>query len=122
MVREVAGIYHSLPADEQPRAAIFSNGWGQAAAVDFYGPRYGLPPAISKHNNYWLWGPRNYTGEIMIILSSDGRREPQLFENVEAAGRVEHPYSRRDTHYTIWLCRGPKFNLKEVWPRLKTYD
>jgi hypothetical protein len=122
MVREVARVYHSLPPGEQARTAIFSNGWGQAAAVDFYGSRYGLPPAISKHNNYWLWGPRNYTGEIMIILSSDGRGDRQHFETVEPVGRVEHPYSRRDTHFTIWLCRGPKFNLQEVWPRLKVYD
>ncbi len=122
MVREVARVYHSLPADEQARTAIFSNGWGQAAAVDFYGPRYGLPPAISKHNNYWLWGPRNYTGEIMIVLSSDGRGDREHFQSVEAVGRVEHPYSRRDTHFTIWLCRGPKFNLQAVWPKLKMYD
>jgi hypothetical protein len=122
MVREVARVYHSLPADEQPRTAIFSNGWGDAAAVDFYGARYGLPPAIGKHNNYWLWGPHNYTGEIMIILQSDGRGDREHFQTVEAAGRVEHPYSRRDEHYTIWLCRGPRFNLREVWPKLKLYD
>ena len=122
MVREVARVYHSLPADEQPRTAIFSNGWGDAAAVDFYGPRYGLPPAISKHNSYWLWGPRNYTGEIMIILQSNGVGDREHFQTVEAVGRVEHPYSRRDEHYTIWLCRGPRFNLQEVWPKLKLYD
>jgi hypothetical protein len=122
MVREVARVYHSLPADEQARTAIFSNGWGDAAAVDFYGPRYGLPSAISKHNSYWLWGPRNYTGEIMIILQSDGRGDRDHFATVEPVGRVEHPYSRRDEHYTIWLCRGPRFNLQQVWPKLKLYD
>jgi 4-amino-4-deoxy-L-arabinose transferase-like glycosyltransferase len=47
MVREVARVYHALPPDEKARTAIFSNGWGEAAAVDFYGPRYGLPRAIS---------------------------------------------------------------------------
>jgi hypothetical protein len=122
MVGEVARVYHSLSADEQARTAIFSNGWGDAAAVDFYGPRYGLPAAIGRHNNYWLWGPRNYSGEIMIILQSNGRGDREHFQTVEAAGRVEHPYSRRDEHYTIWLCRGPKFNLQEVWPKLKLYD
>jgi hypothetical protein len=122
MVREVARVYHSLPVDEQARTAIFSNGWGQAAAVDFYGPRYGLPPAISKHNSYWIWGPRNYTGEIMIILGSDGRGDREHFQSVEAVGRVEHPYSRRDTHFTIWLCRGSKFNLQAAWPRMEKYN
>jgi len=61
MVREVARIYHSLPTEEQARTAIFSNSWGSAAAVDFYGPRYGLPQAISRSNTYWLWGPGSMT-------------------------------------------------------------
>jgi hypothetical protein len=122
MVREVARVYHSLPADEQARTAIFSNGWGQAAAVDFYGPRYGLPASICNHNNYWIWGPRNYTGEIVIVLSSDGRGDREHFQSVEAVGRVDHPYSRLDTHFTIWLCRGAKFNLQDAWPNMKEYD
>jgi hypothetical protein len=122
MVREVARIYHSLPAEEQARTAIFSNSWGSASAVDFYGPRYGLPSAISRSNSYWLWGPGKYDGSTMIILNSDGSGDHAFFATVEAAGRVEHPYSRRDEHYTIWLCRGPKFNLQTVWPKLKRYN
>jgi 4-amino-4-deoxy-L-arabinose transferase-like glycosyltransferase len=122
MVEKVAKVYNSLPPEERARTAIFSNGWGEAAAVDFYGPRYGLPPAISKHNQYWLWGPRNYDGSTMIVLRSDGSGDRRHFESVEAAGRVEHPYSRRDEWFTIWLCRGPKFNLQEVWPSMKQFD
>ncbi len=79
--------------------------------VDFFGPRYGLPPAISKHNQYWIWGPRNYTVEIMIVLKS-----------VQDVGTVEHPYSRRDEWFHIFLCRGPKFNLQDVWPRMNRRD
>ena len=122
MVQEVARVYHSLSPEEQARTAIFSNGWGEAAAVDFFGPRYGLPRAISKHNNYWLWGPRNYTGEIMIILRSDGRGDRRHFESVQDVGTVEHPYSRRDEWFHIYLCRGPKFNLQDAWPKMKLWD
>jgi hypothetical protein len=122
MVEQVARVYNSLPADQRARTAIYSNSWGEAVAVDFYGPRYGLPPAISGHNNYWIWGPRNYTGEIMIILRSDGSGDRKYFQSVEAAGRVEHTYARRDEYFTIWLCRGPKFRLNEAWPRVKHYD
>lgn len=121
MVQEVARVYNDLPPEERARTAIFSNGWGQAAAVDFFGPKYGLPPAISKHNNYWIWGPRNYTGEIMIILDSDGRGDRQIFRSVEDVGAVSHPYSRRDTWFHIYLCREPKFNLRDAWPKLKKF-
>jgi hypothetical protein len=122
MVEKVAQAYNSLPPEERARTAIFANSWGEAAAVDFYGPKYGLPPAISKHNNYWIWGPRNYDGSTMIVLRSDGSGDRAHFQSVEPAGRVEHPYSRRDEWFTIWLCRGPTFNLREVWPQMKRYD
>ena len=54
-------VYNSLPPEERARTAIFSNGWGEAAAVDFMVRTYGLPQAISKHNSYWIWGPGNMT-------------------------------------------------------------
>jgi MFS family permease len=122
MVQQVARVYDRLPPQERARAAIFCNGWGEAAAIDFYGPRYGLPPAISNHNNYWYWGPRDYTGDIMIVLGSDGRGDREHFRTVEAAGRVEHPYSRRDEHFTIWLCRGLNQDVRKLWPRMKKFD
>src|SRR6266571_4343604 len=57
MVRSVARAYHSLPSYDQKRAAIFCQNYGQAGAIDFFGPTYGLPPAISGHQNYFVWGP-----------------------------------------------------------------
>jgi Dolichyl-phosphate-mannose-protein mannosyltransferase len=122
MVKEVARVYNSLPPQERDRTAIFANSWGEAAAVDFYGPRYGLPQAISAHNGYWIWGPGKYDGSIVIVLRSDGRGDRKHFQSVEAVGRVEHPYARRDECYDIFLCRGLKWNLQEAWPRLKHFD
>jgi hypothetical protein len=122
MVEKVAQVYNSLPPEERARTAIFSNGWGEAAAVDYYGPRYGLPQAISKSNSYWIWGPGKYDGSTMIILSSNGRDEPRLFRSVEAVGHVEHPYARRDEYFDILLCRGLKANMQDVWPKLKQFD
>jgi hypothetical protein len=58
----------------------------------------------------------------MIILHSSGRHDSEYFESVEAVGRVEHPYARRDEAYNILLCRRMKYNLQEVWPRLKQFD
>jgi hypothetical protein len=58
----------------------------------------------------------------MIVLNSDGRGDRKHFQTVEDAGHVEHPLSRRDEYFTIWLCRGPKFNLQEAWPSMKMYD
>ncbi len=120
MVRKTAAVYWSLPPAERARTAIFANSWGQAAAVDYFGPKYGLPRAISNHNSYWLWGPRDYDGSTMIVLGSDGEGDRKFFSSVLDSGqKTDNPWSREDEHFTIWLCRGLHWNLRAVWPKIK---
>ena len=122
MVREVARVYHALLPADQKRTAIFSNDWGDASAIDYFGPRWGLPSAICNRDSYWDWGPGNWTGEIVIVLRSDGTGDRKHFATVEKVGHVEHPYSRRDEWYDIFLCRGLQFNLRETWPTMQVFD
>src|SRR5271157_2543541 len=69
MVATVARVYNGLPAEVRASTAIFGQSYGQAGAVDLFGPKYGLPQAISGHLSYYLWGPRGYTGESMIVMA-----------------------------------------------------
>ena len=80
------------------------------------------PHAISNRDSYWDWGPRDYTGEIVIVLQSDGSGDRRHFATVEKAGHVEHPYSRRDEWYDIYLCRELIFDLREAWPKMQVFD
>jgi hypothetical protein len=122
MVREVARIYNSLPEDERVKTAIFANNYGEAGAIDYYGPKYGLPKAVSNHQSYWLWGPRDYDGSTVIVLGSDGSGDRQHFKSVEAAGRSEHPYSRLDERFDIFLCHGLTEDLRAFWPQIKKWN
>jgi hypothetical protein len=122
MARETARVYKSLSPADQARTAIFANNYGEAGAIDFFGPRLGLPKSICNHQSYWLWGPRDYDGSIVIVLGSDGSGDREHFQSVEPVGRVEHPYSRRDEHFDIFLCRGFTGDLRQAWSRLKKYD
>jgi hypothetical protein len=70
-VKIVAAYVHSLPAEEQKVTAIGGSNYGEAGAVDLFGPKYGLPKAISTANNYWIWGPRNYSGESLILMDEN---------------------------------------------------
>ncbi len=121
MAQETARVYKSLSPEDQTRTAIFANSYGQAGAIDFFGPRLGLPKAICNHQSYWLWGPRDYDGRIVIVLGSNGSDDREHFQSVDSVGHVEHPYSRRDEHFDIFLCRGLTGDLRQVWPRLKNY-
>jgi hypothetical protein len=122
MTRAVAQVYLSLSPEERAKTAIFANSYGQAGAIDFFGPKYGLPKAISNHQNYWYWGPREYSGAIVIVLGSDGEGDREHFKTVEAVGRTFHPYSRRDEHFDIFLCRELNQDLHALWPGIKSWD
>ncbi|HEY6293601.1 MAG TPA: glycosyltransferase family 39 protein [Terriglobia bacterium] len=120
MTREVARVYNSLPPDQRFRTAILAKDYSEAGAIDFFGPKYGLPKAICPHQNYWLWGPRNYSGDMIIMLGSDFNES--YFRSVEIVGHVDGRYSRRDEHFDIFLCRGLKWPLPEVWPKMKHWS
>jgi len=120
-VAAVARVYHSLSPEDQAKAAIFCDNYGQAGAIDFFGPRYGLPQALSGHQNYFLWGPRNYTGEIVIL---EGVREAEArkeFAFVEVAATLNIPYAYSYETRPILVCRGLKWNLQAIWPRVKNW-
>jgi hypothetical protein len=122
MVRKTARIYHTLPEAERAKTAIFANDYGEAAAIDVLGPKYGLPQAISKDVSYWLWGPGKYDGSIVIVLGSDGRGDREHFREVKAAGRVRNPLSRPNEQFDIFLCRGLTIDLRTLWPSLKKWN
>jgi hypothetical protein len=121
MVATVARVYNNLPADVRPRTAIFAQNYGQAGAVDLLGPKYGLPKAICGHQNYYLWGPRDYTGESVIVMAGEQMDLEKRFQEVRKLARVEHPYAMPYNHIDVFYCRGLRLPLKEYWPKVKSW-
>ena len=116
-----AQAWARVPANEKSDCGIFAQDYGQAGAIDFFGPRYGLPGALSGHQTYFLWGPRGYSGNCLIVL--DDRKEvlEQLFEQVEYVGTSDNPYAL-ERHIPVFLCHGAKFgSLSKLWPTLRKW-
>jgi hypothetical protein len=122
MVARVANVYRSLTPEEQSRTAIFASNYGEAGAVDFFGSRYGLPKAICTHQNYFLWGPRNYTGDIVIRIGSKLEDARDYYESVSVAATLDNPYAMPYERNPILLCRHRKKNLQIDWPDIKNWD
>jgi hypothetical protein len=122
IVDETAVAWNRIPADERHDCGIFAQDYGQAGAIDFFGPRYGLPAALSGHQTWFLWGPRGYSGNCMIVL--DDRREvlEQLWEHVDYVGTsADNPYAL-EKQIDVFLCKGAKFGtLAQLWPKLKRW-
>ena len=119
----VAKVYHSLSPQDQAVCAIFGDNYGRCGAIDYYSKKYDLPKAIGPHNNYWLWGPRNYTGELVIILGGDLKGKTDRFESVTIADTVRSKYAMPyENNLAIYVCRNLKMPLRELWPQLKHYE
>ena len=121
MAAAVARVYYSLPADIRARTAIFGQNYGQAGAIDLFGPKYGLPPAISGHQNYFLWGPRGATGESMIVMAGNRQDLESKFDSVRVVAHIGHPYAMPYEHIYIFYCQGLKGPLAEAWPKVKNW-
>jgi Dolichyl-phosphate-mannose-protein mannosyltransferase len=123
IAQRVAAYYHTLSPEEQQKTAIFANNYGDAGAIDFFGPRYGLPKSIGNHQNYWIWGPRDYTGESMIVLGEGHEYNMQTkCTSYSIIGNAKDPLSRSDEWLPIYHCRGFKWNLQTIWPQTKRWN
>jgi 4-amino-4-deoxy-L-arabinose transferase-like glycosyltransferase len=121
-VVDVAKAWSGLTPAERARAAIFANNYGEAGAINLFGPALGLPPAISAHQNHFLWGPRGFQGDILVVTQDDRASLERLCASVEEAGHHEHPWGMAEENGPIWVCRGLKVSLPELWPRLKKWN
>jgi len=120
----VARIYYALPAAQRDRAAIVANNYGEAAAIDFFGAQYGLPPALSGHNNYWLWGTHGYSGDVIVDVNGDcGRHDlPHLFRSARLITHFNEPWViSYEQDIPIWVCTGITTPLSQLWPQLRNY-
>jgi hypothetical protein len=123
LVDEVAGVWETLSEDERDDALIFTYNYGNSGAIDYLGRERGLPPSLSGHNNYWLWGPGERSGETVIVVGGSREGHQRRFASVEHAATVRCRYCMPyENNKPIFVLRGPREPLAEIWPELKHYD
>ena len=123
LARDVSEVYYALPAPFRMQAAIYTDTYGDAGALDFFGPRYGLPAAISSQNNYYLWGTRGYSGAVMVAVGATQiDRLRRFYRSVRLVRTSVEPYKWIvEGPAPIYLCRDPIAPLDRIWPQLRWY-
>lgn len=114
LANEVATVYNSLPPEERAQTGIWAGNYGEAGAINLFGPKLGLPTAYSRHQNHWYWGPppQVYKNLIVIQWGLDDVRDNctsyQAFDHYQRFGMGEE-------NAPFYLCRGTKFDIQKVW-------
>ena len=114
MTREVAAIYNSLPPVERAETGILTGNYGEAGAIDQFGPRYGLPHAWSRHQNHWFWGPPTEEYKNLIFLEHDLDTVRDNCTSYQAFPHYNY-WGMGEENTPIYLCRGATFDLRKVW-------
>ncbi len=122
LVKKVADIYWSLPPEERERTGIFASNYGEAGAINLFGLAYDLPQAICAHQTYYFWGPPDFNGDTLIWLQWDRKDLELLCRSVEQAGEHFHSWGMAEENRPIYICRGLRIPLRELWPRLKHWN
>jgi hypothetical protein len=122
MAETVAGVVRALPASDRAKACVFGQNYGEAGAIEYFGRELGLPPVLSGHNSYWLWGPGSCTGEVLVVVGDGREALESVFSEVTLAAvsrcRDCMPY---ENDLPVWVVRRPRLPLAEVWPRVKRF-
>lgn len=123
LAADVASVYHALPLEEQRNAIIVSTNYGEAGALELYGPEFGLPPVFATHNSYHLWGPPSDSIKTYIGVFI-GRRdlESKFASVIDASVHTCPDCSRPQRSIPIYVAQGPQFSVTKEWPKFKIYN
>ena len=123
LASDVSGVYHGLPSQEQMNTVIVSTNYGEAGALEYYGPEYGLPHVFATHNSYHSWGSPPDSIHTFIAVFVDRRDLQKMFDSVvEAKVHVCPDCTRQQRVIPIYVARGPHFTFSKEWPRFAIYN
>ncbi len=120
-VDTVTAVVQQLSPPDRAQAAILCSNYGEAGALEFLG--HDLPPVLSGHNTYWLWGSRNVSGQVLIAISGETPEHlRRYYRDVRTVGHMGTTWSMPYEHRNIYLLRGPLFgSMDALWPQEKDY-
>ncbi len=126
LVEEVAAIYDGLPEAEKADTAILAGNYGEAGALDLYGPHYGLPRVISGANSLWARGYGDPPPEQVIVVGFEGSYATALFKSCTPAGVVTNQYNVRNEestrHTVLYVCREPRQPWPVMWEQMQWFQ
>jgi hypothetical protein len=123
LTRAVAAQDTALTQAGQAPTSIFTGYYGEAGALQVLGSGYHLPPVLSGHNAYWMWGPGQASDRTVLVVDAIGQLSPyfascRVLTTYYAPDNVQNDY----TDLQIGVCTGPVASWQTIWPLLKHYD
>jgi hypothetical protein len=121
LVSKVAEVYDGLPPEDREKAVIWASLFNEAGAIDLYGPRHGLPHAVSGHLQYYLWGPGQKSWDIVIAVTPDLIRISRCYWEIEKKAYVGNRFRPYGDYICVCRVRQNRMSREVIWPILKEW-
>jgi hypothetical protein len=120
----VARLYHALPPGQRASTAILAGNYGEAGAIDRYGPAAGLPPAFSGANSLWFWGPPPARERSVIAVNVDPALLRRLFRHVRQVAVFRNGLRVSDDEQgaVVDEATGLRLPWRTAWPMLRDFS
>ncbi|QJR37062.1 ArnT family glycosyltransferase [Gemmatimonas groenlandica] len=119
MVVALANEWRAMPEQDRADAVVLAGSYGRAGAIDFYGPRYGLPRVVSPAGSYWFFGPGTKPGRIVLALGLSKAELEPFMTQCDERRLIGTPLGvEEERAVPITRCIGPKSPLQMLWPAL----
>jgi len=124
LAEEVAAAYRSLPGSERSGTLLLAQNYGEAGALDLYGPALGLPPVVSPHLTFYYWASAGLAPQTVIAVGYGEEDLAPLFADITPAGTISNSFGIANEEHgrPIYICRSPRLPLAKAWPSLKRLD
>lgn len=115
----VQRVVASLTPVEREQVVLYGANYGQAGALDLYGRRLGLPPVVSLAGSFYLFGPGDRRGDIVVFLGVHAESLHDVgCKTLQEVARVKNPWGvDEERDVPVLLCRSPKVSVQEIWRR-----
>jgi len=116
-VAEIATAYRTLPVAQRATSIVLTSNYGEAGAVDRFGPGDGLPAAYSGHNGFWYWGPPPASATTAVVVGYD-RDQLGFCGSVRLALRLNNHVGVSDDEQgaPVWICQQLTMSWRALWP------
>jgi hypothetical protein len=116
-------VYDSLSREDQARVSVYGHNYGEAAAIQHFSKGLWEPRVIGPHNNYWLWGPGDWNGEVLIVVGAMAQEHQALFESYEVVARNNAPWAvPEEANAPVAIARGLRIPVSEFWEKVKRLE
>jgi hypothetical protein len=120
-VETVAKVRDAMPEPDRSNVVIFTGNYGEAGAIDRFGPALGLPSAYSGHNSYARFRiPPGNAGPVIVLGYGPLSVKSDFKDCVESA-RIDNgvDLDNEEQDGQVWTCSGPIRPWAELWPQLR---